>query len=55
MVAEPWHDLIVTMDDVTEEMYSMFLAEEEGAASNFAGMREAIESRELPDIYGGSS
>jgi hypothetical protein len=46
-----WHDLIVTMDDATGEVYSMFLAEEEGTASSFAGMREVIESRGLPGSF----
>jgi hypothetical protein len=31
-------DLIVTMDDATGEHYSMFFVEEEGTASNFAGV-----------------
>jgi transposase len=36
-------DLIVTMDDATSEHYSMFFVEEEGTASSFRGVREAIE------------
>jgi transposase len=35
-------DLIVTMDDATSEIYSMFLVEEEGTASTFRGLREVI-------------
>jgi transposase len=35
-------DLIVTMDDATNEHYSMFFVEEEGTASSFRGMREVI-------------
>ncbi len=35
-------DLIVTMDDATSEIYSMFLVEEEGTASTFQGLSEAI-------------
>jgi transposase len=35
-------DLIVTMDDATSEIYSMFLVEEEGTASTFIGLREVI-------------
>jgi hypothetical protein len=41
---DQWHDLIVTMDDATGEVYSMFLVEEEGTASSFRGMQEVIES-----------
>lgn len=40
-------DLIVTMDDATNEHYSMFFVEEEGTASSFEGVREVIESRGL--------
>ena len=36
-------DLIVTMDDATNEHYSMFLCEEEGTWSSFEGTREVIE------------
>lgn len=36
-------DLIVTMDDATNEHYSMFFVEEEGTASSFQGIREVIE------------
>jgi len=35
-------DLIVTMDDATSEHYSMFFVHEEGTASSFAGVKEAI-------------
>ena len=35
-------DLIVTMDDATNEHYSMFFVEEEGTGSSFAGVREVI-------------
>lgn len=35
-------DLIVTMDDATSEIYSMFLVEEEGTASTFRALREVI-------------
>lgn len=38
----PAMDLIVTMDDATSEIYSMFLVEEEGTASTFRGLREVI-------------
>ncbi|MCP4119966.1 MAG: ISNCY family transposase [Desulfobacteraceae bacterium] len=40
-------DLIVTMDDATNEHYSMFFVEEEGTASSFRGVGEVIESRGL--------
>jgi transposase InsO family protein len=35
-------DLIVTMDDATSEVYSMFLVEEEGTASTLRGLSETI-------------
>jgi hypothetical protein len=38
---EQW-DLIVTMDDATSEHLSMFFVEEEGTASSFQGVAEAI-------------
>lgn len=40
-------DLIVTMDDATNEHYSIFFCEEEGTASSFNGVREVIETRGL--------
>jgi hypothetical protein len=40
-------DLIVTMDDATNEHYSMFFTDEEGTASSFAGVKEVILSRGL--------
>jgi len=40
-------DLIVTMDDATNEHYSMFFVEEEGTASSFRGIQELIEARGL--------
>jgi len=39
---QPALDLIVTMDDATSEVLSMFLVEEEGTASTFRGLREVI-------------
>jgi len=36
-------DLIVTMDDATNEHYSMFFVQEEGTASSFKGVSEIIE------------
>lgn len=35
-------DLIVTMDDATSELYSMFLVEEEGTWSSLRGIRDVI-------------
>jgi transposase len=35
-------DLIVTLDDATGAIYSIFLADEEGTASTFQGLREVI-------------
>lgn len=43
----PAMDLIVTMDDATSEVYSMFLVEEEGTASTFKALREVIGERGL--------
>lgn len=40
-------DLIVTMDDATNEHYSMFFVEEEGTASSFLGVSDVIEARGL--------
>lgn len=40
-------DLIVTMDDATNEHYAMFFVAEEGSASSLRGVREVIEARGL--------
>jgi hypothetical protein len=40
-------DLIVTMDDATNEHYSMFFVDEEGTASSFQGVRDIIRQRGL--------
>ena len=40
-------DLIVTMDDATSAIYSIFLVEEEGTASTLRGLREVVERRGL--------
>ena len=40
-------DLIVTMDDATNEHYSMFFCDEEGTQSSFQGVREVIEAEGL--------
>jgi len=40
-------DLIVTMDDATNEHYSMFFVDEEGTASSFQGVRDVIAQRGL--------
>lgn len=37
-------DLIVTLDDATNEHYSMLFVEEEGTASSFMGIRDVIET-----------
>ena len=41
-------DLIVTMDDATNEIYSMFFCEEEGTMSTFRGLSETIKAHGLP-------
>jgi transposase len=40
-------DLIVTMDDATNEHYSMFFVDEEGTASSFQAVQQVIEARGL--------
>jgi hypothetical protein len=40
-------DLIVTMDDATNEHYSMFFADEEGTVSSMQGVQEVIEKKGL--------
>ena len=40
-------DLIVTMDDATNEHYSMFFVQEEGTAGSFQGVREVVLQRGL--------
>lgn len=40
-------DLIVTMDDASNEHYSMFFVPEEGTASSFQGTKEVIERQGL--------
>lgn len=40
-------DLIVTMDDATNEHYSMFFVEQEGTASSLRGVQEVIAARGL--------
>jgi transposase len=44
VAGQQW-DLIVTMDDATNEHYSMFFVPEEGTASSFQGVREVIVNR----------
>jgi transposase len=46
VAGQQW-DLIVTMDDATNEHYSMFFVPEEGTASSFQGVREVIVNRGL--------
>jgi hypothetical protein len=40
-------DLVVSMDDATNEHYAMDFVEQEGTASSFLGVREVIEQRGL--------
>lgn len=40
-------DLIVTMDDATNEIYSAFLIKEEGTISSFKALTEVIEAKGL--------
>lgn len=46
-VAHQQWDLIVTMDDATNEHYSMRFVQEEGTASSFRGVQEVIEKQGL--------
>lgn len=41
------HDLVVTLDDATGEIYSAFLVDQEGTWSSFRGMKEVIETQGL--------
>ena len=43
-------DLVVTMDDATNEHYSMFFCDQEGTASSFRGIRDVIEALSLIHI-----
>ena len=36
------YDLVVTMEDATSAIYSIFLVDEEGTASSFQGLREVV-------------
>ena len=42
-----WWDLIVTMDDATSDIYSVFFVAEEGTTSSFQGVSEAIRAKGL--------
>ncbi|MDG1987439.1 MAG: hypothetical protein P8J18_05640 [Halieaceae bacterium] len=42
-VSGQYWDLIVTMDDATNEHYSMFFCDEEGTQSSFQGVRDVID------------
>ncbi len=46
-VSGQYWDLIVTMDDATNEHYSMFFVDEEGTASSFLGVKQVIEQKGL--------
>jgi transposase len=48
LVGHPPMDLIVTMDDATNEIYSAFLVEEEGTASTSRALMEVFGARGLP-------
>lgn len=45
--AEGKHDLVVTMDDATSAIYSVFLVEQEGTASSLRGVREVVATHGL--------
>jgi transposase len=46
-IANKRWDLIVTMDDATNEIYSAFFVQEEGTFSSFRGVKEVIEKKGL--------
>ncbi|MCP5086562.1 MAG: ISNCY family transposase [Rhodobacteraceae bacterium] len=46
-VSGQWWDLIVTMDDATNEIYSAFFLAEEGTMSSFQGVMDVIEAKGL--------
>ena len=46
-VSGQYWDLIVTMDDATNEQYSMFFVDEEGTASSFLGVKQVVEQKGL--------
>ncbi len=46
-VPDQWWDLIVTMDDANNEVYSAFFVPEEGTMSSFRGLIEVIEEHGL--------
>ena len=46
MAGKKW-DLIVTMDDATNEHYSMFFVDEEGTMSSFKGVKDVIVKKGL--------
>ena len=41
------YDLVVTMDDATSEVYSLFLVDQEGTASSLRGIRDVVEKHGL--------
>jgi transposase len=48
LAGEPPLDLIVTLDDATSKIYSMFLIEEEGTVSTFQALLEVFTAQGLP-------
>jgi hypothetical protein len=48
LAGQPMLDLIVTMDDATNKIYSAFLVEEEGTASTMRGLAEVFAGQGLP-------
>jgi transposase len=47
LTGQPPLDLIVTLDDATSEVYSMFLVDQEGTDSTFRGLAETIGAKGL--------
>ena len=42
------HDLVVTMEDATSAIYSMFLVDEESTASSLRGIRDVVSKHGPP-------
>jgi hypothetical protein len=51
LVGQPPLDLIVTLDDATSEVYSMFLVDQEGTDSTFRGLAETIGAKGLVSSF----
>ena len=46
-----YYDLIITMDDANNEIYSAFLCEEEGTQSSFKGIMDVINKKGIFSVF----